>query len=736
MAAIGVPVLPRVLGQDAALVVEVAFDGGLGIDQGEWTWTDVSADVRQSPGIALSLGRSDEASTSQPAKCTFVLDNGSGAYSASPEGPYWPNIRQGVPVRVRVDPDGGGLITLFQGYAVSWTPSWDLTGRADVTMRLEAAGILRILGQGAKPVASVMRRVLTDASSVVAYWPCEDGPAATYFAAARGRSHMTFLGEPKPAEDSTFLCSSPLPRFGTAKFVGEVDDYEVDPVENGQQVRALFVFPDSELTDQTTIMRVYTSGTLARVDLRYNVGGAMDLKGYDYRDNLIYDGGAVAFNGSVKGTARRISFEMYQAGGVVHFGVNHVPVYGGSTYNIWSIPGDPNVAGTAGKITRVEINPDADPNSTAVAFGHVVVQNVRTGISDLADGLTAYSMEYGLSTTSGRIYRLCRENGVPLSVAGSGLPLSQATDRLGPQVPATLLELLREVEAADQGFLFDGVSAGLYYRTRQFVEGSSSVLTVDAAQLQLAAPFGPTADDQRIVNVATVTRTRGASATYEQVDGPLGTATVGLFDSSATVNTWRDESAIQYASLMVARGTLPGYRYPSVVVDVAATPELARAAAAARPGSRVLVANVRSVLPGAPDDEVELVVEGVAHAISESGWKTTLACSPFDVWRVGLVADDTGDTREFLARPESDGSTLATSASAGATSISVATPSGPLWTTEIDDFPLQLDVGGVLVTATACSGSSSPQTFTIAPLPVGRPAGVPVTVGRPNRVSL
>jgi hypothetical protein len=47
------------------------------------------------------------------------------------------------------------------------------------------------------------------------------------------------------------------------------------------------------------------------------------------------------------------------------------------------------------------------------------------------------------------------------------------------------------------------------------------------------------------------------------------------------------------------------------------------------------------------------------------------------------------------------------------TSLSVATTLGPLWTTDTDEMPFDINVGGEQMTVTAISGSSSPQTFTV-----------------------
>lgn len=71
---------------------------------------------------------------------------------------------------------------------------------------------------------------------------------------------------------------------------------------------------------------------------------------------------------------------------------------------------------------------------------------------------------------------------------------------------------------------------------------------------------------------------------------------------------------------------------------------------------------------------------------------------------------------------------------AGNTSIKVYTPVGsnptsaPLWTTVADDYPLYLEVDGLKVRATACTGSGRTQTFTVDALAVGRALGSSVNV--------
>ena len=125
-----------------------------------------------------------------------------------------------------------------------------------------------------------------------------------------------------------------------------------------------------------------------------------------------------------------------------------------------------------------------------------------------------------------------------------------------------------------------------------------------------------------------------------------------------------------------------------------------------------------------------LSVEGFEQTITDSTWDVNINCSPQYQWAVACAAADTGDIQDFCGRADTDDTTVSTLIAAGQVSLIVAINAGPLWTTVADDYPLYLDVGDVRVRATACSGSSSPQTFTVDPMPVARPAGTPVKVWR------
>jgi hypothetical protein len=260
-------------------------------------------------------------------------------------------------------------------------------------------------------------------------------------------------------------------------------------------------------------------------------------------------------------------------------------------------------------------------------------------------------------------------------------------------------------------------------------------LTIDAAAGQLSEGFDPTDDDQRTRNLVEVKRTHGITAEWEDATGTLGTATIGTYNESVTVNLGRDEDVIQHAQWRVSLGTEEGHRYPSVTVDLRAAPTLAGAVLNLVPGERIDVTNLDDTLSQFTAPSVSLIVEGIAHEITQTSWRVTFRCSPFDPWAVGRVAEETSDTSDMVMRLDTDGSELSAGASVGATSLTVlATPA--LWTTLADDYPLWLEVGGLPVRATACSGASSPQTFTVDALAVARTSGMQVQLWRPRRLGM
>lgn len=725
--------LTQQLSPDGVLYVEVAWGADLTsvAAAASWVWTDITSDVMVADGrkIAITTCRQDESATTQPAKCRLRLKNATGAYSKGPQSSNWPNVRRSTPVRVRIDRGDGTPVRVFQGYADGWTPRWDTTGNF-AAVDLAASGILRRLIQGDSPVTSSIRRALTSLANVVAYWPAEDLKNSTSIASAiPGVLPMTMAQRPDFEASTVFDCSRPLPEMNNAQFLGTVPDYDASAGEH--QVRFLATFPTSGLTDTAKILRVFTTGTAAIWDIQYDTGGALEINVFNSDWGTIYDGIAYAF--AVDGTAVRMNLSMTQNGANIDWEFSTY-VVGSTAAGLAGTSGAGGVitgtlaGNTIGKIRNLEVVPNI--NLDNIGLGHFSVQNQVTSFYADDEDADAFAGE----TADDRLTRLCAENNIPLTLVGS------SDIKMGPQTAEALVALLRECESADQGILADGLGPGITYICRDSIENAAASLTLNAAAFQLAS-FDPEDDDQRNRNKVTATRKRGSSYTHEDVTGPLGTDAVGIYDHAVTINVESDYQIADYAGWLVHLGTDEGsgYRLPALEFAFHHDPALIPSWLGILPGTRIDVTNIATARSQHPAGDVSLLLEGYYQEIDKFTWSVKANCSPFNPWRIAVIAAETGDTGENLWRLSGEGSALSSGASAGATSLSVATPAGgALWTTTADDFPLYIEVGGIKVTVTAISGASSPQTFTVTGATVTKAlaSGLDVDVWRPPVLGL
>ncbi|HEX5120365.1 MAG TPA: hypothetical protein VFW65_34720 [Pseudonocardiaceae bacterium] len=677
------------------LVVEIAWGADITAADTTWTWTDVTGDVHLDAGVTITMGRADEASTPQPANCKFTVDNTDGSYSLTPLGSNWPNVRRGTPIRVRTVL-GSTSHTRFEGFAVGFTPSFNTPGTV-ATTAVEAAGVYRRLGQGDAVLQSVLRTSIPTITGLKAYWPMEDATLSTSFASAfpGGQAMQILSGTPEFANNKDFPSTVAMPTLKNASLYGRVN-----PAAASSTIRVNFLasFPETADAppDGSSIIRVHTIGSLIRWDLLYGTGGSLALTGANF-DGTPFELGPVAFD--VDGKDLRVAFQMVQNGADIDCRIATLDLADES--NTTSFADDTATGQTLTGCYAVAFAPAA--NMTNLAVGQCYVETSTTDIFSQANQVHAFAGE----AASDRFGRLCDQVGVPHAVTGS------PGTAMGPQNVDTFLKLVQECADANLGVIYDGLSAGLTFRGRDDVVNQAADMTIDATDGVIAPPFAPVDDDQLLTNQWTITQKNGSSAVAQDTDGPLGSDTVGLYDSSLTVNIDSDDSLPDLAGWKLHETTVQGYRYPAFTVAFEAAPSLLSTWLASSLLSRVDVTNAAAVVDQVPDEDVRMLVQGYTETITNDSWVAGMNTTPYDPWRVGVAAADTGDTGEFVLRADTDGATIHTAAAKGATTLSVSTPSGPLWTTVADDYPLFLDVAGIRVKATACSGASSPQTFTV-----------------------
>lgn len=706
----GAPLLPRQLGASSEMAVEVAFGANLAADPGTWTYSEITDDVLQNPGVRITVGRGDELSQASPATCTFRVKNTLGQYTPfNPQGSNYPNVLLGVPVRVLVTLNGVDIFTRFQGQIVSWEPGWDAQGKF-AYLTVTAAGDTRRLGSGSKPLRSALERAIV-AEAPLEYWPCEDGSSSTEIASGLPGHPATKINGLTFASDTGLVGSAPLLAFESGgSIVGPVT---ATPSASQWQWDWHYNMPGDPGAD-TVVMQINTTGTITIWQyVVLNGGTTYSIRGYD-------NTGALAINRSfatltsdpVSGAWSHWSFYVQDGGsGTVNYAFHYYPSLGGI-----GLADGGSFSGTPGHPVSWGVPPSTGIAGTAL--GHVVLYDAYNYTQP---GLPAFG--YVGETAEDRLTRLCAEEGVTLTVTGN------SNIAMGPQHADTFMNLVRECETADVGVLLDGLAVGLTYACRNALYSQAAALTIDAnsGQVPADATPAPVFDDQKITNSVTVANRTGSSVTVEDTDGTLGTAAIGVFDSEYGVNLSADTDLVSFGSWIVHIRTAEGMRYPQVLVDFAAAPELATDWLNVTPTNRLDITNLVDQLTQHPPQDVSLLVEGWTETLNSRTWRVAVNTSPYRVWEVFKI----GDSR--LGRIQTDGSTVHQNYSTGATSIKIDS-SGGLWTTGAVSF--DVEIRGWQISVTNISGASSPQTFTVTALPGDIGTGNPVKLWRSGVIAL
>lgn len=587
----------------------------------------------------------------------------------------------------------------FCGELASLPQAWDMSEKL-VWSSAEAAGILRRLQKGKTPLRSSLFRDFSTKANVVAYWPLEEPSGAQRWAAGRARDRTTLNAsgvpglvtpEVKAAGFDGYVASAPIPTIKVGTITGAVPAYAGD---SDQRIVCLLALPQDLYPSSRHVLRVNTSGTVQVWDLSVASTGDFVLRAYNDSGVTIVDSGALA--AGAHGRMLMLSLWLQQSGSTINWQIA-----------TWAI-GD-TVAGTFSgslasntyeRITRVQLG-DALGMEDA-GYGHVAilnddVQSIWDVVNNSLDGWAG-------EEASARLTRLGADEGLPIRV------LSGDTAVMGPQRVAKLLDLIREAPAVDLGMLNERPDApGLLYRPRVSLYNQSPKLVLDYTDEVISGPFQPDTDDQHILNDITVSRPRGSSYEVAQETGPLSVQPppdgVGPYDHSADVNVETDEHLPDHAGWRLRLGTVDEERFSRLRINLAspATAAIKDDVLSLTEGDVVRIENLPAWM--APD-AIDLIVDGITEEIGEPIDFVEFACSPASPWTVG-VRDDSD-----LGRRGSAGSSLASGVTSSATSWSVATPVGLLWATS-GIFPFDMVFGGELVTVTAVSGASSPQTFTV-----------------------
>ncbi|MHC5259913.1 hypothetical protein ACYSUO_18705 [Streptomyces sp. UC4497] len=579
---------------------------------------------------------------------------------------------------------------LFVGEIASWPQKWVPSG-ADVWTPVQAAGILRRYGQGAKALDSTLRRRIPSGRPI-AYWPMEEDREATRaYSPILGVRPAALTGVEFGALD-TLPSSKALPKISAGGTLSAIvpahadrGEWQVELVYNADDKPP----PASDVHHE--LISVSTTGTVRRWVIGMQNADVRVFGFNSSGEDVIFR--SISVNSDVfHGWVRLRLWARDNGAGSVEWRLDFQDV-GGDAGGYGS-----TITGTTGHVTAVTAT--WTEAMAGWGIGHLSVlptaaNSLYTGSDDGYAGETAWA----------RIQRLALEEAIPVSrIAG---PL--APQRVGPQRPETLLSLLQEAADADGGMLVESRDRlGLLYRDRSSLYTQEPALVLDYAAGHIAAgSLEPTDDDDATRNDITVTRTGGSSARSLLEEGPLSVqappAGIGLYDESVTLNV-NDDVQLEYiAPWRLHLGTYDGARYPAVTIRLHKHPELIDTVLGLREGDILRIVNLPPWVAYGP---VDLLITGLSETLLPRTWTVTLPCEPGGPWMTAKA------DHPVYGKANTDGSMLAGPATAVDTTLAVRTTAGPQWTEDQAELPFDVQVGGEVVTVKAVGRVlSGPATF-------------------------
>lgn len=573
----------------------------------------------------------------------------------------------------------------FHGEVSSWPQAWDLSGN-DVWAPLEAAGVLRRLGQGADALSGPIQRfVLGNSVTAYAYWPLEDESGATSIASGlSGGPAMSISGAPELAsDDSTFFASGPLPVMGaTSSFSGAVVPFTATGTV---QLTFLMHIPAAGATDASVIAWIATTGTAPRWELRYDTAGSggLTMRAFDSTGAVILSSGAGFV---VNGKPLIVEVELVQDGADVDWRIATT----GYTDDVGLQWAGTLATRTVGAATNVQIAPGGGFDGST--FGHVMLHAALPG--DVESPLRGYAGE----TAGRRVERLCAEEGITFTAHGD---LDQS-EPMGAQRPSALLDLFAECQASDMGQVFESRGGlGLAYRTRDSRQYQGAALAMEYGDL---SDLVPVEDDQTTRNDVTVSRIGGSSARTTVDTGPLSTQAppngVGRYSESLGLSLYADSQTGHQAQWRATEGTVDEARYPEIRARLETRPfatstSLTDQALDVEHGDLITVSDPPAWLP---PDTIQQHTIGQVETLDPFAYGISFVCTPTTPAGATTVYDDTD------ARYSGEGSYLDAAITSSATEALVAVPEGgPLWTSAPADLPMEVTVGGERLGVSAVS---------------------------------
>ncbi len=603
---------------------------------------------------------------------------------------------------------GDDYITRFVGEVSEFPARWDLS-EADVTVPLEAYGILRRLNQSSRDVLSALKSWILSDKGLVAYWPLEDAEGATNFlAATAGTANMVFKTtvDPVPAATET-LVSKPIPTFTSASAKGVVQSHTT-PVT--WAVGALMSIPSAGMTDETLLMTITTTGTAKTWKVFYDTGtNQMRYTSYDSEGVQIST--ALRATGALNGT----TFYMYLSNRTVGADVGAAAGWASVSLTPTAAQGVSvgTLAGsTIGRVTSVTVGDKGLTGDPSI--GHVAVLTSSKndyGLFFYDGDLDPVFQAYDGELAGDRLERLTLQESVRAK-----LTYGSISEPMGPVKAETLLAIVNQCAATDNGLLYEPIGfIGLAYRERNSWETYNDIgFTMTYSSGHVSEPFEPTDDDQFLVNESTVTRIDGGSGKSQVTVGPLSNQEVpdgvGPYVKDESLSLYLDNQTVNQAGWNTHLGTWDATRFPAVRLDLVKNPSFKTTAAVLDVGYVFSLDSLPDWVFQATEDNKKYIIQGYTEKLTSNRWDIVYTTGPWGPYRTVTLDSST--------HGRLDGSDWYTDSSMDTTDTSVtllyygASTIPPSWTTT--GVPFSINIGDEQMTVTAVTAYAGGfQTFTV-----------------------
>jgi hypothetical protein len=679
-------------------------------------WTDVP--LYSAAGATVQRGLTPYAEFPRATKIEVEINNDTLAYDPSrPESALYGIAGRNTRCRVLVNG-----VSRVHSEASAWRPTRSIEhtpgvrGRASVG--LVAEGLLRRIGMWSDPLRSPMYRAYSARTTNIGHWPLEEESSALTLANSGAGLPGTFTGvdlgqseSPQGAERSAQV------RTGS-RMAGQFT-----PASTTAGWQLFFSVKADALPVGATYVPVMTWATSNGLRWEWAANDVAWRIQVTDTDGTVLESTALIYVGSPAAEWTFCRVRANQSGGNValsmawYFQDSAVITFDNTLV----------FAGTVGGLRSWR----QDGNATTDGW---LISHVG-GVTTVAEDLFSFANlqifnGYQDERAGWRFVRLMGE----LGLTGYTLGAANDTMMMGPQRADTVINLLKEIVASEDGRIDDErFDIALTMRTRLHMYNQTPVLTLTYPTDIDAGGFEKSIDDQGSKNRVTVKNRTGGEVTQQVTAGPMSLqpppAGIGEYKATVEVNLSNDLALPDRASWELAKGTLEEPRYERVVVNLLAQPGLETACNAVREGDMIRVT-------GAEPAPVDLLVVGILQNIGAAEHRIEFLTEPYAPRVIG--------TYDGAGRRGAATTTLGAARDAVQTAWSFSSTSpGDRWE-GAPYLPYNVKCGGEVVTVTAMGAQTGTGPYTQAATVVrsvngvvkAQTAGTPIDVNTPVRRGL